>query len=150
MNFLFCVFLLLLIPAWGATHEASILYYGDINTLGALPLVGGGIRYQYAFQGMRLSVNACPVAPLRVYHVSGLYLLYPKKTHFYLGAGIGMIRESELLNRSTGSLEASLGWEKPLNTKRCRIFFEINAIIPIDRDASMMRLWPGLTIGYGV
>jgi len=83
-----------------------------------------------------------------IFHTKGLYLFYPYQKGFYLGTGLGVLKEPESLKSVTGSFEGALGyqWE---TTKNTRIFLEANAILPFQKPQGTVRAWPGLSIGIG-
>lgn len=121
--------------------------YGAVHAMSGYPMVGMGVRTQRAIHGLDISINVSPFQlpqSLNVYHLRGLYLLYPAKEGPYLGAGLGFLNDPETMKHMSVSLEGSIGWEGKIG-QRAKIFFEIDGSVPFQRS----EIWPGFTMGFG-
>jgi len=141
----FILSLFLISAVYVSAAEKPVLFYGDIQTLGGYPMVGIGARGQSGIHGFDLSMNSCglnPPSSLAIYHAKGLYLVYPQAKGLYLGAGLGVFNEREIMNKARPAMEFSLGyqWKK--------VFVEMNATAPFEYTIHD-RVIPGLNIGYG-
>lgn len=59
-------------------------------------------------------LNTCVLRPpvsLETFQLRGLYLIYPKEKGLYLGVGMGLVNEKELLDHVSASIEGSLGYQ---------------------------------------
>ena len=91
-------------------------------------------------------MNTCVLNPpysLETFQLRGLYLVYPTENGLYLGAGMGLVNEKEVLDHISASIEGSLGYQWNNN-----LFLEITATAPLSKTPAA-KVWPGLTIGYG-
>ncbi len=141
------IFLLtLLFMGYGHTLESRYFVYGDAQAIGGYPMTGVGIRRQSGIHAWDISGNVCPLNPpasLQLFHVRGLYLIYPKEQGLYLGGGLGALNDPTTINFS-GTIEGALGYEW-----QNRVFFELNGIAPIQQSPPIAPVWPGLTLGMG-
>lgn len=144
-----CCFILALAMT-AIAKEKNYFGYGDVSAMGAHPMVGMGIRSKTGIHAFDVSGHIMPwnrFSPF-IFHMKGLYLLYPGQEGFYCGSGLGLLNEPHSLKHLTGSLEASLGYQSK-NADNAPMFFEINMIAPFIEPQGTMRVWPGLTLGYG-
>jgi len=138
--------LLLIFTSYSYANENKIFSYMDTHAMGGYPMVGFGSRYQGGIHGFDISMNTCVLRPpfsLEIFQLRGLYLVYPKEKGLYLGAGMGLVNEKELLDHVSASIEGSLGYQWNNN-----LFLEVTATAPLAKT-SAVKVWPGLTIGYG-
>ncbi len=141
-----CLFTSILAVARGKPYYT----YTDVQAIGGNPLVGGGMRFLGGRTSIDISGNVLPTngfSPL-IFHTKAQLLLYPVKG-VYLGGGLGLLNEPETLSGVTGSLEGSFGLE--WRTRQGRHFFlEASAVAPFQKPSgNALRVWPGLTFGYG-
>jgi|SRR5579872_1469325 len=130
--------------------ERNFFGYGDVSTMGARPMIGVGLRSKNEIHAFDISGHVMPwnrFSPF-IFHAKGIYLFYPWKEGFYCGSGLGLLNEPKSLKNVTGSIEASLGFQIK-NEDNAPIFFEANLIAPFLKPQGTLRVWPGLTLGYG-
>lgn len=137
--------------------EKKMFTYVDIHAMGAYPMVGVGVRTQKGFHAFDLSANVYPLSPLdtlHIFQVRALYLIYPLMQGLYVGGGIGVLKDPEIMKRPSGSLEATVGYQWSNHA-----FLEFNLSKPFKkfysehkeaRDIQVMPgVWPGVTFGIG-
>lgn len=141
------IVLLLICASYSYANEHKNFAYIDTHAMGGVPMVGFGARYQRGIHGFDISMNSCILRPplsLEIFQLRGLYLIYPKEKGVYLGAGMGIVYEGEIVHHPTASVEGVLGYQWENN-----IFIEANVTAPLIKNSPAAKVWPGLTIGYG-
>lgn len=156
------VFLLFAVCCHAADKKAYF-GYGNVHMMGGYPMVGVGLRSIAGINGYEIAGSLFPYfhdVTHIMFHTKALYLFRPGGKNFYAGAGLGLLREVELLRQVSGSYEASLGFE--WHTRHAHVFFlEADAISPFAKgtrrvveDGTVVRkrsrmIWPGITFGFG-
>ncbi|MES2273197.1 MAG: hypothetical protein V4487_03300 [Chlamydiota bacterium] len=148
--------MILIITASLHAEEKSYFGYGDIHAMGGYPMLGIGVRAKTGIHCLDLSGNISPLPGLlhgkfspALFHVRGLYLIYPQQEGIYLGGGLGFLNEPETLVHPGGSFEGALGYQWRRAHKN-PLFLEANAIAPFEKPGGKsLRVWPGLTFGLG-
>ncbi len=141
---------LIAVSAGASAKEKNFFGYGDVSTMGSHPMVGVGVRSRTGIHAFDFSGHVMPwnrFSPF-IFHMKGIYLLYPQREGFYCGSGLGLLNEPRSLKSVTGSLEATLGYQTK-NEDNAPIFFEANLIAPFIEPQGALRVWPGFTLGYG-
>ncbi len=149
MNKFACLLLLLTLSTAAFSKEKNYFGYGDVSAMGSHPMVGVGLRSKNGIHAFDVSGHIMPwnrFSPF-IFHMKGVYLFYPAQEGFYCGSGLGFLNEPHLKS-VTGSIEASLGYQSR-NADNAPMFFEANLIAPFLEPQGTMRVWPGLTLGYG-
>lgn len=140
MKKLLTLFLLL-----SATLRAESYTYGDFHAMGGWPMLGVGTRFHKQWHALDLSGHVMPFAPC-VFHIQGLYLVYPCERGFYMGAGLGVMGAPETLRYPSGSFEWAMGYE--WHTKVGRpLFVALGTSIPFREPRGVGRICPHLTFG---
>lgn len=142
-------FLIIFLSCLALCHgkEKNNFAYGDIHAMSGYAMIGLGFRAQEGMHAFDFSINACPLNPwksFQVFHLRGLYLLYPVQRGLYMGGGFGLLNEPETMKKVSGSFEAALGYQG-----KSRLFFEVNALAPFEKNSTGARVWPGVTLGSG-
>ncbi len=130
--------------------ERNFFGYGDVSSMGAHPMVGGGVRSKNGIHAFDFSGHVMPwnrFSPF-IFHMKGVYLFYPREEGLYCGTGLGLLNEPASLKSVSGSIEAAIGYQSK-NENQAPMFFEANLIAPFIEPQGAMRVWPGLTLGYG-
>lgn len=147
VGFLFCLSTL------KVELEALSYAYTNFQAMSGHPLVGGGLRLKGARQALDLSGNISPQTSdfmNAVWHTKAQYLFFPLRAT-YLGLGMGLIREPEIFDSLSGTIEGSLGIE--LQARASKFFLELGAIAPLKKpianEDEILKVWPSFTVGYG-
>jgi hypothetical protein len=128
--------------AFNSIVESSFFTYGSVHSMGGRPMAGIGLRSHQEVYALDLSLNMASPYSSKLFHVKSLCLIYPGQSSLYLGGGLGVLNDPESIHFS-GSFESALGFQLA-----DKAFLEANAIIPFKKDASVGRVWPGVTLGY--
>jgi hypothetical protein len=143
------LFLVFFASMCNAGTQPPYYTYGTVHMMGSIPMLGIGLRTQKGSNGFDISANALPYFVQFsnfAFHLKGLYLFHPAGKGLYMGAGLGVLNEPELIRGISGSWEGTFGFEWQTR-KGTMFFFEANAIGPF--SASTFPVWPGLSFGYG-
>ena len=135
----------LLLPSLFLSAQDTSFIYGDMHAMGGYPMLGLGVRTQQGKHALDVSAS---FLSLDIFHAKGQYLIYPNQNGFYLGAGLGMLKEVESIRGITGSAEGALGYQWDTSTNK-HVFFEVNGIVPFQKSDVVSRVWPGLSLGFG-
>jgi len=155
------LFLLLSLACFAETNP--FYSYGNVHMMGGYPMVGVGLRSRQAAHGIDVSGSIFPYftgISNFMFHAKGLYLYRPGGKSVYIGAGLGLLSQPEVMRQVSGSWEGSFGFE--WRTKRGSLFFlEADGIAPFRKATVRVHkgnkeelrekrhVWPGVTFGFG-
>lgn len=133
------------------SEENSRFVYGEIQTIGGLPLTGVGWRMKKEHHGVDFSTSFLPLNAFHpfVFHAKTQYLFYPKTTNgLYAGIGLGLFNEPESIKGITGSFEPGIGYQW-CPAEKVHLFIEATGIVPFKKPEGAARVWPGISFGIG-
>ena len=135
---LICLFSFIFCGSAYAAHSC----YGNVSTTGTFPnedhWAGGSYRYHRGNHGMELSGQRGTEHHGRA---KALYLLYPARRGFYVGAGSGATYGPRTQPQLDGSLEGAVGYEWR-TTFGARMYAELN-VSTLHKDSV------GFSLGIG-
>ena len=132
-------------------NEKPYFFYGETSSMGAVPMLGLGLRTQKGIHGFDFSGDiSCSPLPahhfsdrFKMFHIKSLYLVHPKQTGIYFGVGLGIVNEPETIKLS-GSAEGVIGYQWAN-----KVFLQGNVITPFKQKSALIPVFPGLNFGVG-
>jgi hypothetical protein len=132
------------IPMLYAQDAVEVSFF-EMPNLGNYSLEGIGTHIRnnhYAINIFAGILEPDPLSPFMC-HVHAQYVIYPKNS-FFVGTGLGLLREPRIFKGISGGFTATIGYEWNTNTKTT-FSIETNAMIPFKKSESTARAWPNLS-----